>query len=319
MDEWRLSVYLDEEPYPDDAVTWIREAVGAPIDVEILAAQPWSGHCVVARTSREGRVFLAGDAAHLLWPKGGFGANTRIGDAVDLGWKLAATLQGWGDMALLDSYEQERRPIAVRNVTEASSSWRADAQLVPDPVLDHTDAVGERVRREMGEEIRESRAKEFRCTGVQLGYRYSGSPICVPDGSPEPPDEPDEYIPSTWPGCRAPHVWLPDGSSVLDHFGRGFTLVVSGSADPMPLVEAARGCGVPLTVLRLADPAAAELYERPLVLVRPDGHVGWRGRRAPADPVVVLDILRGATVPPLDAKAPGAAWTVPAGVGTHLV
>ncbi|MFM9458384.1 aromatic-ring hydroxylase C-terminal domain-containing protein [Streptomyces europaeiscabiei] len=101
--------------------------------------------------------------------------------------------------------------------------------------------------------------------------------------------------------------------------GAGFTLVVSGSADPMSQVEAARGCGVPLTVLRLADPAAAELYERPLVLVRPDGHVGWRGRRAPADPVVVLDILRGATVPPLDAKAPGAAWTVPAGVGTHLV
>ncbi|WP_349636917.1 FAD-dependent monooxygenase [Streptomyces mirabilis] len=319
VDEWRLSVYLDEEPDPDDAVAWIREAVGAPINVEILAAQPWSGHCVVARTYREGRVFLAGDAAHLLWPKGGFGANTGIGDAVDLGWKLAATLQGWGGPALLDSYEKERRPVAVRNVTEASSNWRADARLVPDPVLDRMDAKGELLRRELGEEIRQSRAKEFRCTGVQLGYRYSGSPICVPDGSPEPPDEPDEYVPSTWPGCRAPHVWLPDGSSVLDHFGRGITLVVSGSADPTPLVQAARRCDVPLTVLRLADPAAAELYERPLVLVRPDGHVGWRGRQAPADPVAVLDMLRGATVPPPDAKAPGAARTVSAGVGTHLV
>lgn len=284
VDEWRLSVYLDEEPDPDDAVAWIRDAVGAPIDVEILAAQPWSGHCVVARTYREGRVFLAGDAAHLLWPKGGFGANTGIGDAVDLGWKLAATFQGWGGPALLDSYEKERRPVAVRNVTEASSNWRADAGLVPDPVLDRMDAEGERLRRELGEEIRRSRAKEFRCTGVQLGYRYSGSPICVPDGSPEPPDEPDEYVPSTWPGCRAPHVWLPDGSSVLDHFGHGFTLVVSGSADPTPLVQAARRCHVPLTVLSLADPAAAELYERPLVLVRPDGHVGWRGRLAPRIP-----------------------------------
>jgi hypothetical protein len=273
----------------------------------------------VARTYREGRVFLAGDAAHLLWPKGGFGANTGIGDAVDLGWKLAATLQGWGGPALLDSYEKERRPVAVRNVTEASSNWRADARLVPDPVLDRMDAEGERLRRELGEEIRRSRAKEFRCTGVQLGYRYSDSPICVPDGSPEPPDEPDEYVPSTWPGCRAPHVWLPDGSSVLDHFGRGFTLVVSGSADPTPLVQAAPRCDVPLTVLRLADPAAAELYERPLVLVRPDGHVGWRGRKAPADPVAVLDMLRGATFPPPDAQAPGAAQTVSAGVGTHLV
>ncbi|MFF0157162.1 FAD-dependent monooxygenase [Streptomyces sp. NPDC005263] len=319
VDEWRLSVYLDEEPDPDDAVAWIREAAGAPIDVEILAAQPWSGHCVVARTYREGRVFLAGDAAHLLWPKGGFGANTGIGDAVDLGWKLAATLQGWGGPALLDSYEQERRPIAVRNVTEASSNWRADAQLVPDPMLDRMDAEGERLRRELGEEIRRSRAKEFRCTGVQLGYRYSGSPVCVPDGSPEPPDEPDEYVPSTWPGCRAPHVWLPDGSSVLDHFGRGFTLVVSGSADPTPLVKAARRCGVPLTVLLLADPVAEELYERPLVLVRPDGHVGWRGRQAPADPAAVLDILRGATLPPRDAEAAGAGRAVSAGVGPHLV
>ncbi|WP_319290291.1 FAD-dependent monooxygenase [Streptomyces sp. AK08-02] len=319
VDEWRLSVYLDEEPDPDDAVAWIREAVGAPIDVEILAAQPWSGHCVVARTYREGRVFLAGDAAHLLWPKGGFGANTGIGDAVDLGWKLAATLQGWGGPALLDSYERERRPIAVRNVTEASSNWRADAQLVPDPALDRLDAEGERLRRELGEEIRRSRAKEFRCTGVQLGYRYSGSPICVPDGSPEPPDEPDEYVPSTWPGCRAPHAWLPDGGSVLDHFGRGFTLVVSGSADPTPLVEAARGCGVPLTVLRLADPAAVELYERPLVLVRPDGHVGWRGGQAPVDPAAVLDMVRGATHPPLDPEAAGTGRAVSAGVGPHLV
>ena len=168
--------------------------------------------------------------------------------------------------------------------------------------------------------IRRSRAKEFRCTGVQLGYRYSGSPICVPDGTPEPPDEPDEYVPSTWPGCRAPHVWLPDGSSVLDHFGRGFALVVSGSADPTPLVEAARRCGVPLTVLRLADPAAAELYERPLVLVRPDGHVGWRGRagsRGPRRRARPCCAGRRSGTP--DAKAAGAARAVSAGVGTHLV
>ncbi|MER7692468.1 FAD-dependent monooxygenase [Streptomyces sp. NPDC097610] len=294
VDEWRLSVYLEEDAEPRDAVAWVHEAVGAPIDVEVLAAQPWSGHCVVAGKYRAGRVFLAGDAAHLLWPKGGFGANTGIGDAVDLGWKLAATLQGWAGPALLDSYEQERRPIAVRNVTEASSNWRADSQLVPDALLDRADAAGEQARRETGKLIRQSRGKEFRCMGIQLGYRYSGSPICVPDGSPEPPDEPDEYVPSTWPGCRAPHVWLPDGTSVLDHFGRGFVLVVSGPADPAPLVEAAHHRGVPLTVIRLTEPAAASLYERPLALVRPDGHVGWRGEQAPTDPVAVLDRLRGA-------------------------
>jgi 2-polyprenyl-6-methoxyphenol hydroxylase-like FAD-dependent oxidoreductase len=294
VDEWRLSVYLEEEPQPSDVVAWVHEAVGAAIDVEVLAAQPWSGHCVVAGAYRAGRVFLAGDAAHLLWPKGGFGANTGIGDAVDLGWKLAATLQGWGGPALLGSYEQERRPIAVRNVTEASSNWKADSQLVPSSVLGRTDAEGERARATAGELIRQSRGKEFRCTGIQLGYRYRDSPICLPDGTPEPPDEPDNYVPSTWPGCRAPHVQLPDGSSVLDHFGRGFVLVISGAADPSGLVEAAHRGGVPLTVLRLDDPVAARLYERPLVLVRPDGHVGWRGDQAPADPVAVLDRLRGA-------------------------
>ncbi|WP_406432324.1 FAD-dependent monooxygenase [Streptomyces sp. NBC_00631] len=294
VDEWRLSVYLEEEPEPADAVAWVHEAVGAPIDVEILAAQPWSGHCVVARRYRSGRVFLAGDSAHLLWPKGGFGANTGIGDAVDLGWKLAATLQGWGGPALLDSYELERRPIAVRNVTEASSNWKADSGLVADAVLCSAGAEGERARSDMGDLIRRSRGKEFRSIGVQLGYRYSGSPICMPDGSPEPPCEPDDYVPSTWPGCRAPHVWLPDGTSVLDHFGRGFVLVVSGSADPSALVEAAYHSSVPLTVLRLTDSAAARAYERPLVLVRPDGHVGWRGEQAPADPDAVLDRLRGA-------------------------
>lgn len=317
VDEWRLSVYLDEEPDPGDAVAWVHEAVGAPIDVEILAAQPWSGHCVVARRYRAGRVFLAGDSAHLLWPKGGFGANTGIGDAVDLGWKLAAVLQGWGGPALLDSYELERRPIAVRNVTEASSNWKSDSQLEPDAVLARADAEGDRARSETGEMIRRARGREFLCTGVQLGYRYSGSPICLADGTPEPPDEPDDYVPSTWPGCRAPHAWLPDGSSVLDHFGRGFALVVSGPADPSSLVEAAQQRGLPLTVLRLTDPAAARLYERPLVLVRPDGHVGWRGEQSPADPAAVLDRLRGAEAGSPAAGSGMVTQAVAANVGTR--
>ncbi|MGI3225134.1 hypothetical protein ACRJ4B_15655 [Streptomyces sp. GTA36] len=139
----------------------------------------------------------------------------------------------------------------------------------------------------------------------------------MPDGTPEPPDEPDDYVPSTWPGCRAPHAWLPDGSSVLDHFGRGFVLVVSGSVDPSTLVEAAHHRGVPLTVLRLADPAAARLYERPLVLVRPDGHVGWRGEQAPSDPGAVLDRLRGAEAGNPAADSVMETRAVSAGVATH--
>jgi FAD binding domain len=272
----------------------VHEAIGEPIEVEILRSQPWSGHRVVASRYRHGRVFLAGDAAHLLWPKGGFGANTGIGDAVDLGWKLAAVLQGWGGPDLLDSYEIERRPVAVRNVSEASSNWTSDARLAPDPLLDRSDGVGAEARREIGDLIRQLRGREFRSIGVQLGHRYAASPICLPDGTPEPPDEPDVYVPSTWPGCRAPHAWLPDGSSTLDHFGRGFVLVATGAADTDPAIRAADVLGVPLSVLRIDDPSVVQLYAAPLVLVRPDGHVAWRGASVPADPIALVNQVRGA-------------------------
>lgn len=298
VDEWRLSVYLDHEPADGDAVRWVHEAVGEPIETEILRAQPWSGHRVVADRYRDGRVFLAGDAAHLLWPKGGFGANTGIGDAVGLGWKLAAVLHGWGGSDLLDSYEIERRPVAMRNVSEASSNWTSDARLTPDPLLDRPDDVGAQARRVTGDLITRLRGREFRSIGVQLGHRYAGSPICLPDGTPEPPDEPDAYVPSTWPGCRAPHVWLPDGSSTLDHFGHGFVLVATATADPAPMVRAASALGVPLRVLRIDRPAVVRLYAAPMVLVRPDGHVAWRGASVSDDPIALLDRVRGAG--PLD-------------------
>jgi 2-polyprenyl-6-methoxyphenol hydroxylase-like FAD-dependent oxidoreductase len=295
VDEWRLSVYLDHEPTPEDAVAWVHEAVGAPIDVEIIRAQPWSGHRVVAQRYRRGRVFLVGDAAHLLWPKGGFGANTGIGDAVDLGWKLAATIQGWGGTGLLDSYESERRPVAIRNVSEASSNWTADAQIRPDRLLDEESEQGERERSRVGALITELRGKEFRSIGVQLGYRYGNSPIVVGDGSVEPPDRPDVYSPSTWPGGRAPHAWLPDGRSLLDCFGAGFVLVDTGPGadDSECLTSAAARVGLPLSVLRISDPSIADLYERRFVLVRPDGHVCWRGTKLPDNPARLIDTVRG--------------------------
>ncbi|MGC4897488.1 FAD-dependent monooxygenase [Micromonospora sp. DT31] len=310
VDEWRLSVYLDQDPAPGDEMRWVHAAVGAPIDVEIIRAQPWSGHRVVADRYRDGRVFLAGDAAHLLWPKGGFGANTGIGDAVDLGWKLAAVLQGWAGDALLDSYEAERRPIAVRNVSEASSNWTSDAQIVPDPVLDQDDDAGRDARADMGRLIQELRGREFRSAGVQLGYRYEGSPVVVPDGTPPPPDEPDVYVPSTRPGSRAPHVWLPDGTSLLDHFDVGLTVVdtrpswAGDLADLADLVGSAADRGVPLNVLRLTADASTELYGERLTIVRPDGHVAWRAANPPSDPGALLDTICGR-------EAPGTAFADP--------
>ena len=293
-DEWRLSVYIEHEPTDGEAVALVRDAVGIDIDVEILSAQPWSGHRVVAGKYRVARIFLAGDAAHLLWPKGGFGANTGIGDAVDLGWKLSAVLQGWGGDALLDSYELERRPIAVRNVDEAARNWVADRQLVADPVLHADGPEGDAARTAAAKEIVRLRSREYQTAGIQLGHRYRNSPICVADETPEPPDDPDRYVPSTWPGCRAPHAWLADGSSLLDHFGKGFTLVSTGSADTASLQRAAERVGVPLTVVQVTDPAVARLYDKAIVLVRPDGHVCWRGDHAPTAPAAIIDQVRGA-------------------------
>lgn len=318
VDEWRLSVYLDEEPDPDDAVAWIREAAGAPIDVEILAAQPWSGHCVVARTYRDRRVFLAGDAAHLLWPKGASAPtpgsvtpwtsagsspqHSRDGEA-RRSWTATNRSGGRSPSATSRKPPATGGPTRGSSPIQCSTAWTRKAN----------GADMRWARRSAGRGARSSAARAYSSATATAAPRSA----CRTAVRSRPT--------SRTSTCRrrgpaaAHRVWLPDGSSVLDRFGRGFTLVVSGFADPTPLVRAARRCGVPLTVLRLTDPAAAELYERPLVLVRPDGHVGWRGRQSPADPVAVLDKLRGATFPPPDGKAAGAGRAVSAGVGTHLV
>lgn len=285
---WRLSLYVDPaEVDAIDPMACLHDAFGASVQAEILKAQAWAGHRVVARSYREGRVFLAGDAAHMLWPKGGFGANTGIGDAVDIGWKLAATLEGWGGPGLLDSYEAERRPIAARNVREAASNRAADGMLPTGLELEEDTPRGEAARAAAGQQIRETRWKEWNTVGVQLGYRYAGSPIVAPDGTPEPPDLPTEYKPTTWPGARAPHAWLRPNTSTLDTFGAGFVLAHDSRRDVAPMVAAASDMGVPFRELRL--PASIHgLYERSLVLVRPDGHVAWRGNEVPADPKSIL-------------------------------
>ena len=293
-DLWRLSLYVtQEEAAGIDPMDCIRDAFGAGIDAEILRAQPWSGHRVVAERYRERRVFLAGDAAHMLWPKGGFGAHTGIGDAVDLAWKLEGVLAGWGGERLLESYETERRAIGIRNVDEAASNRSADGDLPSGAELEMPGLEGDALRARAGETIRRTRWKEWNTVGVQLGYRYAGSPVVCPDGTPEPPDLPWEYAPTTWPGCRAPHAWLRPGHSTLDSFGRGYTLVNFGT-DGGPVLEAARAAGMPVAELRVSDPAIRALYERDLVLVRPDGHVAWRGNAPPADAREIIDRVRGA-------------------------
>jgi hypothetical protein len=250
----------------------------------MLSVSPWDRRDYIATRYGVGRVFISGDAAHQCSPTGGIGMHTGLEEVVNLAWKLDAMLAGWGGPALLASYEVERRPIAVRNVEYATRTYNAIASIPGLHGADDPAAWNKEPPRWLS--IPEH---------LKSQYCYQGSPICAAgDAAPEP--EIAEFVPSTRPGARAPHAWLADGRSTLDLFGGGFVLLRLGANPPdtASLSSAASVCGVPLSVTTLADPDVAALYEEPLVLVRPDGHVAWRGDEAPADTQALIDRVRGA-------------------------
>jgi 2-polyprenyl-6-methoxyphenol hydroxylase-like FAD-dependent oxidoreductase len=301
-DEWRFSIIggAEQREYTKPEIeAAIRRAVGRDFEFEILSVMPWTRRELVADDYRNGRGFIAGDAAHVMSPTGGFGMNTGIQDVVDLSWKLAAVLEGWGEDGLLDSYTVERQPIATRNVTEASGNLRRMLSVPPHPDLLDDTPQGAATREKVGRDFAETMRREWFTLGAHLGYRYEGSPVCWPDGSAEPPDDPRAYAPTARPGHRAPHAYMADGRSTLDLFGRGFALLGFGgdAAEAAPLLQAAKQRNVPVTFTAIAEPQIAALYERRFVLVRPDGHVAWRDDGIPADPLRIIDVVRGAAKP----------------------
>src|SRR5580700_10838952 len=307
-DQWRFSIIggsQQREYTTEEIAAAIRRAIGRDFEFEILSVLPWVRRELVAKTYRQGRGLIAGDAAHAMSPTGGFGMNTGIGDAVDLSWKLAATIEGWGGDGLLESYTLERQPVGTRNVAEASGNLRRMLSVVAHPDIDDDTPQGAATRAKVGLEFSESMRREWFTLGVHLGYRYEGSPICWPDGIAPPPDEARTYVATARPGHRAPHAWLADGRSTLDLFGRSFTLVGFDAQvdEAAPLLDAARARRVPMEFVALREPKVAALYERRFVLVRPDGHVAWRDDRIPADPLRLTDVLRGAADGPC-----AAAW-----------
>ncbi len=279
-----------------DPAEAVAAVLGEPIDIELHSVQPWTAHALVAERYREGRVFLAGDAAHLFSPTGGFGMNTGVSDAIDLAWKLQAALDGWAGAGLLDSYEHERRPIGVRNTTEAADCFdRLIAVMQCGDELEADGVAADARRAELAADIKDQE-KLIASSGTLLGYRYRDSPIVVSDGSPEPPDDPRRYVPVARPGHRAPHIWLDDGDALYDRFGPDFNLLVLGAADPTPVADAAAAAGMPLRVVRIAEPLVREVYEADLTLIRPDLMVAWRGNAAPANVGDLIDAVRGAAL-----------------------
>lgn len=301
-DLWRLTLLGAEERISPDRVdvrAMVEKAFGRDdVPFEVLSARPWRRSQCVARRYRDGRVLLVGDAAHTMSPTGGHGLNTGLGDVIGLGWVLAAIVNGWGEEALLDAYDTERRSIAIRNSGSSTQNyevWRGagmDLSLVLD---DGPEADAQRA--EVGGAMSDKLKNEWHSDGIRMGYRYEGSPVVIADGTPEPADDPVVYEPTARPGHRAPHAVLADGRSTIDLFGRGFTLLRLGAAppDPAELVATAEQRGVPLAVYTIDDTAIAKLYQRSLVLVRPDGHVAWRSDDAPAafEALAIVDGVRG--------------------------
>ena len=293
---WRLSVLKADTAFDGDK--YMRRLAGTDVPYEILSVMSWERRERVARSYGQGRVFIAGDAAHQNSPTGGLGLHTGLADAVDLGWKLVAVFQGWGGAGLLRSYEAERKPIALHNVHASTDEFVLLAALPGGPEIAEDSAEGAAVRRRWAEAYRRSSGatSPIFTENLRLGYCYEGSPICVPDGSPAIPLETAEFVPSARPGTRAPHAWIGPGRSTLDLYGGGFTLLRLGRDPPSGdgLIAAAAERRLPLKVVDLADPKIAALYERSLVLVRPDGHVAWRADAAPKDSFSVIDRVRGA-------------------------
>lgn len=300
---WRITIIgnetmMDLSSFDPHAV--IARCLGrSDIPYEIISVKPWRRTELTAAQMRFDRVFLAGDAAHTMSPTGGFGMSTGVADAVDLGWKLEAVLKGWAGPHLLDSYDPERRPAAVRAASASARNFRAWISAADtSTILDDTQE-GETTRARIGQHMQEAGREDWDSLGMQLGYRYEDSPICIPDGTPAPPDTVMNYVQTSRPGSRAPHAWLPDGRSTLDLFGQGFVLLRLGEGAPSaePLLAAAQSKGVPMRVEEIAGQAIAALYERRLVLVRPDGHVAWRGDALPQDVETLIETVRGAMAP----------------------
>ena len=280
-----------------DMAALFESVCAMPVKYEMLFSGPWTQHLLLADRYGEGRVFLAGDAVHLVIPTGGLGMNTGAGDAIDLGWKLAATLQGWGGPYLLKSYEIERRQIGERNVAASGyasrgrRSWRA---AYKPNIRDNTPA-GAETRANLAAVANVEQRKTNEMIGAELGYRYVGSPVIWPEAGEGPKHDFMNYVPTTWPGARLPHVWLDDGSAMADRVGQGYTLLRLGNAqaDESGLARAFQNIGAPFSVLDVRDKHAREIYGYDLILLRPDLHVVWRGNFAPAEPAKLAATATG--------------------------
>ena len=284
---WAIIQGVDPEQGVVDPAASIRTMVGADIDVETIATDPWTARMLLADSYGRDGIFLVGDAAHLNPPWGGHGFNTCVGDAANLAWKLAAVIHGWAGKELLRSYESERRAVAARTIRDAAMNGKALAHDFAGADLAAEGVVGAAARAAAKNAL-EVKRSEFHALGLVLGYNYADSAVVTGDGSLPPAEDAIRYEPSTVPGCLLPHYWLEENQSLYDVLGDGFTLLLDaarfvdghGDAELRMLAESAAGLGVPLAIRTVSSASVREfstLWEARALLVRPDQHIAWRG------------------------------------------
>lgn len=301
-ERWMVFNYLRPDQADFEAVDRdraVRDILGVDdgFHYEILSKEDWYGRRLIASRFRLGRRFIAGDAAHIWVPYGGYGMNAGIADATNLSWLLAAHLNGWAPAGILDAYEAERQPITEQVSRFAMAHAEREIRRrgsVPEEILAEGEE-GDRIRAEIGRLCCEINVHQYCCGGLNFGAYYDASPIIAYDGQPHPSYSMSDFTPSTVPGCRTPHLWLEDGRSLYDAHGPEYTLLrLDPRIEVSPLAVAAAARKVPLSILDVAGEQARTLYAHGLVLSRPDQHVAWRGNACPADPLALIDLVRGA-------------------------
>lgn len=298
-DTWTVHIPLShiENVETRDPKDILFEFLGCEFECEIKVANAWYPRLGLADAYGEGRVWLAGDAVHQVIPTGGYGMNSGLGDALGLAWVLAANVQGWGGPDLFNAYERERRHVGarVRIGSARHASVRMKIRAKYDPQVHEDTEAAKQLRAELGRFISDAGNLENEAWGIEWGYRYDDSPVIRHESGSAPEYEWEAVVPTTWPGVRAPNVFLASGEPIHDRFGRGFTLLNFGSADVSEFADEADRLELPLAIVGLDDRHAATIYERALVLIRPDQHVAWRGDAVPDTRVIteIFDCVRG--------------------------
>jgi len=292
VDRWWCSANgVDPQTRPVDPQAIVRNLIGADVPVEILSTDAWQARIALAGGWRNGRLLIAGDAAHQNPPWGGHGFNTGIGDAVNLGWKLAAVVKRWAPAELLDTYELERGPVARQTIDEAVRNMSNLAPELAAVLHADSDEQFEATRQSAADAIRRAKDSEFHSLGLTLGYRYDHSPI-IAGARFAPPAGNGAYVPSAAPGGRLPHFHV-DGESLYDRLGPEFSLIGDLTRPAAhTLAKAAQAVGVPMDTVAIDPADCAAHFGARLVLARPDQHVAWRGDHVD-DPDKILRTATG--------------------------